>query len=154
MYNVKTIVQAIPRVAAEMAGVLFVFLWPAGTDQQALSLRSMIQDLGVERSVRLVGPVEHDRIHLYYRAADVFVSIPFVDVQPASVQEAMACGAMPITSQLATLKHLVKHDWNGFLVNPHDCSQVARAWNLLLLVYLAHTLARFVPARLLHLGHR
>jgi glycosyltransferase involved in cell wall biosynthesis len=69
--------------------------------------------------IRLVREVRDDgEMALYYRAADVFVTIPTpgCDGTPVSLYEAMACGATPVVSRNPDNLELVRDGVNGFVV--------------------------------------
>jgi len=55
-----------------------------------------------------------------YRAADVVVSVPTSDGTPSSVLEALACGAVPVVSDLPALREWVEHEKQALFVPVHD----------------------------------
>ncbi len=142
VYNLDIIVKAIPLVKNEFPEVKFVFLY-RGTTEQELALKRLIQELGVANDVRLVGAVPNHRIAEYYHLADVFVSVTSSEGMPGSLTEAMACGAVPVVSDLPVFRDWIVPEQNGMIVpvrdevataqaiihllkNPNICQQIAQ----------------------------
>ncbi len=76
-----------------------------------MQLRDTVDDMRVAESVYFIGELATElEIAAYYRAADVAVSIPTSDGTPKSVQEALACGAVPVLSDLPSLHEWVQHE--------------------------------------------
>jgi D-inositol-3-phosphate glycosyltransferase len=82
-------------------------------------------DLGV--TTEFVGMVGHDRLPLYYTAADVCVVPSHYEPFGLVAIEAMACGTPVVASDVGGLKFTVVSEKTGLLVPPQDVSQFARA---------------------------
>lgn len=123
-YNLDKIVKAIPKVRKSVDDIVFVFIWhsPAEKGNELLGLAS---NLGVKDAVKIVGYVNHDVVALYHRAADVMVSISDRDSGPMALQEAMACGDVPVISDLPSVREWIQDGWNGLLVDMNNVDQVA-----------------------------
>lgn len=87
----------------------------------------------MQNAIKVIDFVEHEKFALYHRASDVMVSISGRDSGPVALQEAMACGNVPVISDLPSVRELVADKINGFLVNPSDETQIADAITTLLL---------------------
>ena len=44
---------------------------------------------------------------------------------PMGLQEAMACGDVPVINDLPSIREWVKDGWNGLLVDPNNIDQIA-----------------------------
>lgn len=104
-------------------------------------LEGMIEELGLQNYVLLVGEVPRSKVPLYLAASDVVVSLVFVGGFSVDVIEALACGRPVIAAKVKGVDVLVKDGYNGFLVNPFDCQEIAeRILNLAENSQLAKTL--------------
>ncbi len=82
-------------------------------------------DLGV--TTEFVGMVGHDRLPIYYTAADVCVIPSHYEPFGLVAIEAMACGTPVVASDVGGLKFTVVSEETGLLVPPHDVSGFAKA---------------------------
>lgn len=55
------------------------------------------------------------------------VSAPTSDGVSSSIIEGMACGAVPVASDLPTVREWVEHGENGLLVEPRDIEALSDA---------------------------
>lgn len=126
VYNLDIIVKAIPLVKKEFPAVKFVFLY-RGTAEQEQALKRLIQELGVANEVLLVGAVSNQRIAEYYHLADIFVSVTSSEGMPGSLTEAMACGAVPVVSDLPVFRDWIVPEQHGMIVPVRDEVATAQA---------------------------
>lgn len=129
LYNIHTIVAAIPYVLAQRPEALFVFKenTSAGWETYRSQVRQMVSDLKIEQAVRYAGEVPYQDMAAFYRLADVVVSVPFSDGLPVTVLEAMACGVPVVLSQLPHLEKLFIDGQNALLVPAQEPQQLAEA---------------------------
>jgi D-inositol-3-phosphate glycosyltransferase len=98
--------------------VLLVVGGPSGPEgvEELARLHGLVDDLGVERQVRFVGPQPHARLADLYRAADVCVVPSRSESFGLVALEAAACGTPVVAAAVGGLRSLVHHDDTGFLV--------------------------------------
>lgn len=108
------LVEALPLLA-ESAVLLVV-----GGDEQARdyvsSLQARAAELGVADRLRFVGAVPHDRLPLYYAAADLCAVPSFYESFGLVALEAMACGTPVVASRVGGLPATVRDGENGYLI--------------------------------------
>lgn len=126
VYNLDIIVKAIPRVKDAVPEVKFVFLY-RGTAAQERELKQLIQELGVGDNVLLIGAVENNCIADFYHLADIFVSVTSSEGMPGSLTEAMACGAVPVVSDLPVFRDWITPEQNGVIVPVRNDVATAQA---------------------------
>jgi glycosyltransferase involved in cell wall biosynthesis len=128
VYNPLDIAQAIPHVLKQHPHAQFVIRSHNSDAHLVSQFQSLIAASGSDRDVRFVGdlPSETDIADLY-RVADVAVSVPSSDGTPSSVLEALACGAVPVVSDLPSLREWVEHEREALLVPVHDVPMLSAA---------------------------
>ena len=122
-YRVDTIIRAMPRVLLRRPQA-HLFLTKA--DAPAESLKALAADLGVEKSVTFLGLVSREEVSALLRRAAVWVSIPPSDGMPLSLLEAMASGALPVVSDLGTMREWLDES-RAVFVDGADPGDVAEA---------------------------
>lgn len=124
-------------------------------------LERSIRSHGLDGYVHMHGAVPHEEVARHYRTADLFVlpcvthylgwgelftnpvlllevglAIPFrsiMDGIPNVLVEAMATGIPVISTWTSAIPELVRDEWNGLLVPPHDPVRLVQAIERLLL---------------------
>ncbi|HEY7221852.1 MAG TPA: glycosyltransferase family 4 protein [Candidatus Binatia bacterium] len=125
VYNQDGVLSAFVQVLREMPDAVLIMKDFDGMPHWRRAIRKRIEDLHLTDSVRIVGSVPYERMREFYRMAPVTISVPFSDATPMSVLEAMACGSVPIVSDLPSLREWIVDDWNGYLVSPSDTQRMA-----------------------------
>ena len=104
IYNTDLVLARFQKVlAAHPHAVLLQKHYQRDPEALAGYLKSA-QALGVADRVRLIGDKPYTDVPELYALADVVLSVPSSDATPMSVLEAMACGVIPIVSDLPSLR--------------------------------------------------
>lgn len=127
LYNLDTIISSIPAVIKIVKDVKFVFAGNPVSDSGIIELKKLAHFLDVENYVDFLGSIPYEKMHQYYQIADVMVSVPTSDGVPSSIIETMACGAVPIASDLPTVREWVAQDKSGILVAPQNVPELSNA---------------------------
>jgi D-inositol-3-phosphate glycosyltransferase len=90
-------------------------------------IEDIVAELDLAANTDFVGMVGHDRLALYYTAADVCVIPSHYEPFGLVAIEAMACGTPVVASEVGGLKFTVISEETGLLVPPHDVSKFAHA---------------------------
>ncbi len=125
-WGIEEIVRAVPRVVEEFPAVVFVFLRGSGSADYESTMRRLAEEKRVAQNVRFVSEfVSPRQMAVFLNMAHVFVSVPYTDLLSISVLEGMACGAIPVLSELEAYKTRVQDGENGFYVPVRDTTAVA-----------------------------
>jgi len=126
VYNPLDIARAIPLVLQACPGALFIIRSHNSDPALLAQFAEIVDAAGASASVRYVGDLAGERaIADLYRAADVALSVPSSDGTPSSVLEALACGAVPVVSDLPSLREWVGHEVEALRVPVHDVEALA-----------------------------
>jgi len=125
LYNLNKIIQAMPKVVGKVKNAYFVFFWGEKNTAREKELKNLASELGVKNAVRFAGYINSDMVPLYHKASDVMVSVSQYDSGPVALKESMACGNVPVISDLPSVREWIKDGWNGILVDPNNVDQIA-----------------------------
>jgi glycosyltransferase involved in cell wall biosynthesis len=102
-----------------------VRLLVAGDGPDEARLRALAASEGVADRVTFLGRVHHERLALYYRAADYFVLYSGYEGLPHVVLESLLAGTPVIASDKGGNPEVVRHGENGLLVPYIDVDALA-----------------------------
>lgn len=85
-------------------------------------LKKMIADLGLTATVHLVDKVPHEKLALWYGAADLFCLATRGEGCPNVVLEALACGTPVVITRVGAVDELIEPGVNGLLIEPQAIS--------------------------------
>jgi glycosyltransferase involved in cell wall biosynthesis len=109
-----------------------------GDGPLASDLRSQSQSLRLEDYIQFTGAMTQDEIMQWYRKADLFV-LPCIvarngdmDGIPTVLIEALACGIAIVSTPVAGIPELVRHEETGLLVAERSVDELADAMQRLI----------------------
>jgi len=91
-------------------------------DGEMEHLRALASQLGIAERVSFMGAVDHERLPLFYNAADVCVVPSFYESFGLVALEAMACGTPVVASRVGGLSVAVRDSETGYLI-PWRCPE-------------------------------
>jgi D-inositol-3-phosphate glycosyltransferase len=121
------LVQALARLEEPRARLLIVG-GQADTESESheiARLQQLVARLGVGERVTFVGPVAHERLPLYYAAADVTVMPSSYESFGLVAVESLACGTPVVATRVGGLTSIVRDGETGFLVPWRDAALFA-----------------------------
>jgi D-inositol-3-phosphate glycosyltransferase len=134
--GIETLVRAVGQIYAEcddasLGQLRLVIVGgsdPSQSDgQERLRIEGLVAELGIRQQTDFVGMVGHDRLPLYYSAADVCVVPSHYEPFGLVAIEAMACGTPVVASAVGGLNFTVLSEETGILVPVKDVNGFAQA---------------------------
>jgi glycosyltransferase involved in cell wall biosynthesis len=95
--------------------------------QERLRIEQLVHELGIAAQTSFVGRVGHDRLPLYYTAADVCAIPSYYEPFGLVAIESMACGTPVVASDVGGLRFTVVPEETGLLVPPQNAEVLAGA---------------------------
>ena len=113
--------------AAQVESESDCFVLVVGGDSAAAGgemahLRDLAAQLGISERVSFLGAVDHERLPLFYSAADVCVVPSFYESFGLVALESMACGTPVVASRVGGLAVTVRDSETGYLI-PWRCPE-------------------------------
>jgi glycosyltransferase involved in cell wall biosynthesis len=99
----------------------------AGSGPLRGELERLAQELGVAQAVRFTGRVDTADMPELYRDADIMLNPSLIDNMPNSVLEALASGALVVSTNVGGVPYVVEDGKTAMLVPPADPAAMARA---------------------------
>jgi len=112
IYDVATLIRAIPIVAAKKKNVKFVL---AGKGSERQKLENLARELKVSDRVQFPGELSRKGVAEQIGQADVYVSTSLSDGASQSLFEAMACRIYPVVADIPGNREWIEDGINGSL---------------------------------------
>ncbi len=96
-----------------------------GDGKEKENLKELAKKLKIEKKVKFLGSIPHQKIVKYYQENELFVFPSLNEGMSNTILEAMACGLPIITTNVGGAKELVKN--NGIIVKPRSSNQIKKA---------------------------
>lgn len=110
------------KVLIEQHGRTDVLLVIAGEGAHRAELEGLVAELGLSSHVRFVGDVQHERLVLWYGAADLCCLASVREGWPNVVVEALACGRPVIGTKVGGIPEILTTEEVGILTDRDEHS--------------------------------
>ena len=129
LYRIDGIIRAFHSFHKSAAGAEWKLI-VAATGTETEKLQKMVAELNLQNHVEFAGWVDKVKNAEFYSRARLFVSIPESDATSISLLEAMACGCVPVVSDLPANREWVQDGINGVIVNDTNSDFLSRALSM------------------------
>jgi glycosyltransferase involved in cell wall biosynthesis len=128
------LIKAVPILKKHYSEIE-VFLagrWQANGFKEKVA--SYVQENNLETQVKFLGVVTGEEKIKLFKSSDVFVlsTYFYLEGQPVVILEAMAAGLPVITTDRGSIKEMITHGENGFIISPRSPHQIAEKIALLI----------------------
>lgn len=121
-YDVETLIRAVPIILSKLPGTRFRIV---GAGERRSYLEGLSATLGLAKSVDFLGALEHHVLAGMLGEADIFVSTSRSDGNNISLNEAMACGAFPVVSDIPANREWIVDGENGLFFPVGNATKLA-----------------------------
>lgn len=125
LYNQDIVVKAFSNIRRTFPEAQLIMKNHNGDPAYLEKIESIVQQIGITNAVRIFDSVPYEEMADFYRASSVTLSIPSSDATPMALLEAMACGSIPVFSDLPSIREWIRDGWNGVLIQQNDANLLA-----------------------------
>ncbi|MGB1109680.1 MAG: glycosyltransferase family 4 protein [Gammaproteobacteria bacterium] len=125
IYNQDVIMRAFAKVREKISDARLIIKKFRATDPPLSQVLALIEELHLQDSVEVLDSLPYEALPKLYQSAMVSVSIPTTDGTPMAVLETMSCGALPVFTDLPSLREWIVDGENGYLSDPKDVDMLA-----------------------------
>lgn len=101
-------------------------LYLIGQGSDELKIKNKINELKLNKYVKLLGPKKHDDLPYWMSSADLFVLPSYFEGNPTVMFESLACGVPFIGTNVGGVKDIINNKKFGFVLeNPLDYNQLS-----------------------------
>jgi len=124
LYNVNVLLEAAEEIIKEFPSATFVI---CGSGPEEKPLKRKAQDLGMAGKFIFKGTLSQHDLADELKKATIYVSTSLSDSTSVSLLEAMACGTLPVVSDIEANREWINDSRNGLLFKPGDSKDLSRA---------------------------
>jgi L-malate glycosyltransferase len=129
VYDIETLVKAIPNVIKNNANVHFLII---GEGTQKSYLQKLAQSLNVQKHSIFLGKIPNTEVGKFLANSNIYVSTSLSDSTSVSLLEAMASQLPVVVTDINGNREWVKNGENGFVIPKSDPELLAEKITLLL----------------------
>jgi glycosyltransferase involved in cell wall biosynthesis len=128
LYRVDKIIEAFSLFYTNNNTDWKLVIAATGTETDILKIKAA--ELNLEHAIEFVGWIQKEDNEKWYSKAKIWVSIPESDATSISLLEAMACGCIPVVSDLPANREWIQSGLNGIIVNDLESDFISDALKL------------------------
>ncbi|MBN1902933.1 glycosyltransferase family 4 protein [Candidatus Sumerlaeota bacterium] len=126
-WGAREIVNAIPVVLKEYPKAHFIIIRGSGGEDFYGEMTRFLENSGALKNVRIINEkISPGIMAALLNLSDIFISVPYSDLLSVSLLEGLACGAVPVASDLPAYKSRIVENENGFYVPIKDSDAIAQ----------------------------
>lgn len=115
IYNPDLAVKILYEIKKVNPSVTLTMIGPdKGTLNDTIKL---IKNLGLEDSIKIIGPVKNELLFKYYQTHEVYINTTSYESFGVAIVEAASCGIPIVSTSVGEIPYLWQHEENMLLVN-------------------------------------
>jgi len=122
VYGIEYLIYAASIIVAHVKNARFII---AGEGELKKKLKAMIQSMGLQKHVKLVGKIPRTLMPKLMRASSIYVNTSLADGMSPNMLEACASGIPIVSFDVGGANDIIDNGINGFLVPPRDYKTLA-----------------------------
>lgn len=126
--GVSYLIEAMPEVIKQCPNTILLIAGYGVLEQRLIEL---VQQLKIEKYVVFLGKVPHHELPTLFASADIFIGPSILATHGDRegfglvFAEAMSCGTLVITTDLAAMEDIISDNETGFIVKQKDSKELA-----------------------------
>ncbi len=121
--GIQYLLKALPTIIKEIPDIKCKIIGEGSFKER---LEDLVVKLNVSDHVEFIGLLPHNQMPSAYHNIDLLVNPSLVEGQSRAILEAMACGIPVIATKTGGVPSIIKHEFNGILVEPKDSDIIAK----------------------------
>ena len=118
------LIKAMPDILSHFPETTLNIVGPDGGFRT--NLIKIVNDLGLNSQVRLLGKVSEDKLEKLYRSSSICINPSIWDNAPLTILEALSWGTPVIASKIGGIPEIIESGYNGVLVQAEDPSSISK----------------------------
>jgi glycosyltransferase involved in cell wall biosynthesis len=132
IYHPQMAPLVVSNLRKSFSNIKLTMIGPDKGDGTLQETQTAIEQLNLQRNIRIVPGIPKNKVPEYLTRADIFINTTNVDNTPVSVLEAMACGLCVVSTNAGGIPFLLIDGQDSLLVPPNDSVAMASAVRALL----------------------
>ncbi|MDD5529616.1 MAG: glycosyltransferase family 4 protein [bacterium] len=124
--NTDIIIKSVSDVIKEVPDARFVLLGGWGQWRKE-DYEKLAKEQGVDKYILFPGFIEYKNLFSFYNISKIMLSVTSLDGTPASLLEGMACGCIPIVSDIPPHCEWIENGVNGAVVKLRDSKDLSKS---------------------------
>jgi len=131
VYRIDLLIDAFSKIQKTHKNTSLKLLIVGGGSLEH-ELKAKVNELGINHVVEFTGKVPHEDVPKYYQKMDVFCNLSTYESFGVSIIEAMACGAVVISTKTEGAEEIISNENIGLLIEIGNLDQLVEKMNELI----------------------
>jgi len=116
-YRPEYVIDSFHKVSKRKNNIHLIVLYGTTRPERFDAIKNYIQNLNNPNITLIDHLLDSNTLSLYYSISDYYIGVPVTDQLSAALLESMACGCIPIVSDLPPYGEVIINGKNGYVIN-------------------------------------